>query len=75
MYIMAPEPISEAYFINASHQSVCMRIVAMHLLGKNVTAAMNTRKTRSVGRVFFYAVGVVSKESRRLVLPSAFCFL
>jgi hypothetical protein len=24
MYIMAPEPISTAYFINPSHQSVCL---------------------------------------------------
>jgi hypothetical protein len=24
LYIMAPEPISKAYFINPSHQSVCL---------------------------------------------------
>jgi hypothetical protein len=48
MHIMAPEPISTAYFINPSHQSVCLYvyplIVARQRLGKNVTAATNTRK-------------------------------
>jgi hypothetical protein len=46
MYIMATEPISAAYFINLSHQSVYLYvyppIVARQWLGKNVTAAMNT---------------------------------
>jgi hypothetical protein len=43
MYIMASEPISAAYLINPSHQSVCLYvyppIVARQQLGKNVTAA------------------------------------
>jgi hypothetical protein len=42
---MAPEPISTAYFINPSDQSVCLYvyppIVAMQRLGKNITAATN----------------------------------
>jgi hypothetical protein len=46
---MAPEPISTAYFINPSHQSVCLYvnlpIVARQELGKNVTAATNTHAT------------------------------
>jgi hypothetical protein len=46
MYIMAPEPISMIYFINPSHQSVCLHLhsptVVMQRLGKNVTAATNT---------------------------------
>jgi hypothetical protein len=45
-YITAPEPISIAYFINPSHQSVCLYvyppIVARQQLGKNVTASTNT---------------------------------
>jgi hypothetical protein len=41
-------------------------IVARQRLGKNVTAATNTR--------LFYAVRVVSKESRLLVLPRTSCF-
>jgi hypothetical protein len=49
MYIMAAEPISTAYFINTSHQSVCLYvyplIVARQLVGKNVTAATNTHAT------------------------------
>jgi hypothetical protein len=38
MYIIAPEPISTAYFINLSHQSVCLYvypfIIARQRLGK-----------------------------------------
>jgi hypothetical protein len=45
MYIMAPEPISAAYFINTSHQSVYPCIVARQWLGKKVTKATNTRTT------------------------------
>jgi hypothetical protein len=51
MYIMVPEPISTAYFINPSHQSVSLHvyhnIVARQGLGKkkNVTAATNTHAT------------------------------
>jgi hypothetical protein len=49
MYIMAPEPISVAYFINPSHYSVCLYvyppIVARQRLDKNVTAAMNACAT------------------------------
>jgi hypothetical protein len=54
MYIMAPDPISKAYFINPCHQSVSVARqrfgknptnVAMQQLGKNVIAAMNTQAT------------------------------
>jgi hypothetical protein len=49
MYIMAPEPMSMAYFLNPSHQSVCLYvyppIVAKQRLGKNVTAATYTHAT------------------------------
>jgi hypothetical protein len=49
MYIMAPEPISTAYFINPL-PSVCVSmcippIVARQRLGKNVTAATKTQTT------------------------------
>jgi hypothetical protein len=80
MYIMAPEPISTAYFINPCHQSVCLYvylfIVARQRLGKNVSAATNTRRynRRIVGRVVFCADRVLSKESRRLVLPRTYCY-
>jgi hypothetical protein len=33
MYIMAPEPISTAYFINPSHQSPCLYVYPLSLLG------------------------------------------
>jgi hypothetical protein len=49
MYIMAPEPIPMAYFINPSHQSMSLYvhplIVARQLLSKNVTVATNTDAT------------------------------
>jgi hypothetical protein len=45
MYILAPEPISTAYFLNPSHQSVWMYIYPSFLLDKNVTAATNTKGT------------------------------
>jgi hypothetical protein len=45
MYIMTSEPISATYFINASHQSVCLYVyVARQRLGKKPTAATNTHE-------------------------------
>jgi hypothetical protein len=74
MYIMAPEPISGAYFINPYHQSVCQicisPIVARQRLGKHVPAATNTRNNRRiVGRVVLYAIRVVAKESIPRIIP------
>jgi hypothetical protein len=68
VYIMASEPISTAYFINPSHQSVCLYvyppIVARQRLGRHVPVAVNTLNNRRiVGGVVFYAARVVSKES------------
>jgi hypothetical protein len=49
MYIMAPETISTAYFLNPIHQSVCLQVylcpLARQRLGENVTAATNTHET------------------------------
>jgi hypothetical protein len=48
-YVMVPEPISTAYFIHPSHQSLCLYVypynVAGQMLGRNVTAATNTHST------------------------------
>jgi hypothetical protein len=42
-YIKASEPISTVYFINPSHQSVCLLpIVARQRLGKHVPGATKT---------------------------------
>jgi hypothetical protein len=70
MCIMATEPISTAYFINAFHQSMWLYVyIARQRLGKNVTAATNTGNNRRiVGRVVLYAVDVVSKQNRRLFI-------
>jgi hypothetical protein len=48
MYTMALEPISTAYFISPSHQSVSVcvpLIVARKRLGTNATAATNIHST------------------------------
>jgi hypothetical protein len=49
MYIVEPEPISTAYFINTSHQSVCLYvypfIIARQRYVKNFTDATNTHAT------------------------------
>jgi hypothetical protein len=70
MYIMAPEPISTAYFINPSHQYVVRfisSIVARQRLGRHVPVATITSNNRSiVESAVFYTVRVISKESRRL---------
>jgi hypothetical protein len=67
IYIMTPEPISTAYFINPSHPrvSVCVpSIVARQRLGKHVSVETTTRNNRRiVERVIFYAIRVLSKES------------
>jgi hypothetical protein len=69
MHIMAAEPISTAYFINLSYQSVGLYvytpIVARERLNRIVTAAMNTSHTFSsirivVGRVVSYVNRVAS---------------
>jgi hypothetical protein len=68
MYIMTPEPISTAYFITPSHQSVlsvCVPppIAARQRLGKHVRAETNTRNNRTAERFAFYTVRVVLKKS------------
>jgi hypothetical protein len=42
MYIMAPEPVSTAYIINLSHQSVCLYVYSLPLLGNE---SLNTSLT------------------------------
>jgi hypothetical protein len=52
MHIMAPEVISMAYFINTSHQSVCIYvyplIVARQRLVKHIPTGANTRNNRRI---------------------------
>jgi hypothetical protein len=69
MYIVAPELISAAYFINPSHQSVCLYVYpstfARQGLSKNVNMATNTHNRRIVGSSIFCMIHI-SKESRQL---------
>jgi hypothetical protein len=79
IYVMAPDPISEAYFINPSPQSLCLYVhphnVARQRLGKNVTAVTDIHNNREiVGHVVFYAVLVISRERRRLIFPELFVY-
>jgi hypothetical protein len=46
-------------------------VVARQWLSKHMPMAMNTY----IGRIIFYAVRVISKESRLLVVPRTACFL
>jgi hypothetical protein len=68
MYIMGTEPIPKAYFINSS-TGLCVPmcnppVVARQRLGKHGPTKTNERNNRKiVGRVIFYAVGAISKES------------
>jgi hypothetical protein len=63
MYSMAPEPISTAYFINPSHQSVCLFVCPLSLLGNGSVKKRyrDNEYTRSnkriVGGVVSYAIG------------------
>jgi hypothetical protein len=78
MYIMAPEPISAAYFINPSHQSVCLHVYPLSLLGKGLVKIplllgsgsvkcyddneYTCNNRRIVGCVVFCAVCIVSSK-------------
>jgi hypothetical protein len=85
-YVMAPEPISTAYFINPSSVCVCV-CVCVHvyvytllLLGSGSVKhyrgnAYKCSSWRIVGHIVFFAVRIISKESRRLVLPRTSCLI
>jgi hypothetical protein len=66
MYIMGPESISVASYINPSHQSLCLYVYYLYRfqqrLSIHVPPARNIRNGRIIGRVVFYAVRVISKE-------------
>jgi hypothetical protein len=75
--IMTSKPISTAYFINRSHQSVCLymypHIVARKRLDKNLTATTNTRNNRRVVDALF-SMWSVSYQRRvhSLCIPLSF---
>jgi hypothetical protein len=60
MYIMTPEPISTAYFINPS----------LYLLGNG---SVKTSPQQRIHASFSMRSVSYQKESRRFVLPSTFC--
>jgi hypothetical protein len=76
---MAPEPISTPYFINPSYHFVCLymyfSLIARQRLGKRSYRGNEyTRNDRRiVGPVILYAVRVLLKGSRRLIIPRIYC--
>jgi hypothetical protein len=74
-YIMAPEPISTAYFLNPAHQSVCLcvypSIVIRKRLGKNVTMTTNTHAKMAELLDMLFSVRSV-KHQRRELLEASF---
>jgi hypothetical protein len=67
-YIIAPEPISTAYFINPSHQSTCLYVYPPSLLGNDSVNTLPLKRIHTAIEELcfvFCAVFVVSKESRR----------
>jgi hypothetical protein len=86
MYIMAPEPISTAYFINPSHQSACLYvylllfvwqrlgknppIVARQWLRKNITPVMNTQPTKEELSDASFSMRSVSYQGKQAISSS-----
>jgi hypothetical protein len=80
MYIMPPEPLSTAYFINPSHQSVCLcvypPIVARQGLCKTLKRQrIHTQQKKNCWTRHFLCGPCRIKESRGLVIHSisSFC--
>jgi hypothetical protein len=79
MYIMAFEPTSTAYFINPFIILCICMCIPLSLLGNGCVNLHRSNKcTRNNsgidGRAVFCVVRVVSKESRRLVLPGIYYY-
>jgi hypothetical protein len=79
MLIMVPEPISAADFTSPFHPSVCLYVFPYRCLAtaryKRYCGNEYTCNNRNiVGRLVFSADRVVSKESRRLILPRTSCW-
>jgi hypothetical protein len=73
LYIMAPEPISNGV-LHKSLPSICVS-TARSLLGNGLVKSYRGKeytRNRTVGRVVLYAVRVVPKESRQLVVSRLF---
>jgi hypothetical protein len=69
-YVTAPEPISMAYFINPSQQSVCLLIIARQCLAKHVPMTIV-----ELLDIIFYAIHLISRKKKRcLALPRTFSY-
>jgi hypothetical protein len=67
MYLMAPEPISMAYFLNPSHQCVCLYVYPPIIARQRLDMQFPKEKTRNNRRIVqcivFDAARVVSDKS------------
>jgi hypothetical protein len=84
VYIMAPSPISTAYFVNPSNQSVSLYVSRSSLLGngsvkiplsllgqgslKRLPGQRNTLNDIRIFGLVFYAGRVLTKETKQLLL-------
>jgi hypothetical protein len=77
---VAPEPTPTASFLDPSYQSLCRYVYLLSLLGngsvKRYRGNEHARNNRIiVDCIVFYAVRVISNESRRLISPVLLVFI
>jgi hypothetical protein len=78
VYVMAPEPISTAYFINSSHQSVSVCVSLLSLSGNDSVDTFPRQRIhnnrRIVGHVVVYVIHILPKGSLwvSLCIPASF---
>jgi hypothetical protein len=66
MYIMAPESISTAYFVNPFHQSVCTYVSLLSLLG-NARQIVSLFSLLGNGSVNTFSPPANTRNNRRIV--------
>jgi hypothetical protein len=78
IYIMAPEPISMAYYISSCHQSMCLCCIPLSLLGNSSVNNFPAHWIHATIKVFdtsFTMWSVSSEECIWLFLPTLSCSL
>jgi hypothetical protein len=70
MYVLAPDPISTAYFTNPPISPCVYMCIPLLLLGNEYTCSYR----KIVGCVVFCVIRILSEESRWLILPRTSCF-
>jgi hypothetical protein len=75
MYIMASEPVSTAYFINPSHQSVSVYVFLLSLLGNGSVKTSPRQRIHAIEELLAFSMRSVSYQRKvgRLVIPRTSC--